>query len=59
MGKIGAVVEELDFSVGDWTFAYNTKEEPPQQTNVTLFGKSRLNENRVEALFRYNAFTTH
>ena len=27
--------------------------------NVTLFGKSRLNENSVEAFFRCNAFSTH
>ena len=33
MDKIGAVLEELDFNVGDWTFACNTKEELPQQTN--------------------------
>ena len=26
---------------------------------VTLFGKSRLNENSVEAFFRCNAFSTH
>ena len=26
---------------------------------VTLFGKSRLNENTVEAFFRCNAFSTH
>ena len=28
-------------------------------TIVTLFGKSRLNENSVEAFFRCNAFSTH
>ena len=28
-------------------------------TNMTLFGKSRLNENSVEAFFRCNAFSTH
>lgn len=26
---------------------------------MTLFGKSRLNENSVEAFFRCNAFSTH
>ena len=26
---------------------------------VTLFGKSRLNENSVEAFFRWNAFSMH
>ena len=30
-----------------------------KDTNVTLFGKSRLNENSVEAFFRCNAFSTH
>ena len=34
---------------------------PPLAENifVTLFGKSRLNENSVEAFFRCNAFSTH
>ena len=31
----------------------------PRLAFVTLFGKSRLNENSVEAFFRCNAFSTH
>ena len=33
MNKIGAVLAESNFNVGDWTFACNMKEELPQQTN--------------------------
>ncbi|XP_022777938.1 uncharacterized protein LOC111319425 [Stylophora pistillata] len=33
MNKIGAVLAESNFNVGDWTFACNMKEEVPQQTN--------------------------
>ena len=29
------------------------------QLNSVLFGKSRLDENNVEAFFRCNAFSTH